>query len=281
MPIASQQFPGSTAASLVTPEGRRWWVRYAKSEAEGMYLLELQPSDRSPDGPLEKLGFSVMDARMSKSRLEQSFAKTKAEFDPQLVYSVEGDEDDFVIFYHSPGYREHAIWRTVRKGPHYIGVSYRERVGTDAAAELAYWTRTITGLPDGFFGSALSGDATPLAPLATDPGVLLVRHLPSEGQKASMLMAGRSTFDERPQLRFHPNPDFRYAAHLKGMAARIVLDLEIRKDGSVANVSMVEATPPVAGEAAVAAFKQALFVPAKVTGQTVSSSIRLTYEFTL
>jgi len=78
-----------------------------------------------------------------------------------------------------------------------------------------------------------------------------------------------------------PGPDFRYASHLKGSAARIVLDLQIREDGTVSSVSMVEAIPPAAGDAAVAAFKQALFVPAKVSGQAVSSSIRLTYEFTL
>lgn len=266
---------------MVTPEGRRWRVSYAKREAGAFYILDLEPYDRKPDGPLEKLSFSIMDARMAKPRLEESFNKTKAEFDSQLVHSFTGTDDDFFISYHSPGYREHAVWRTVRKGPLYLGVSYRERVGTGAEAELAYWTRTIVDLPDAFFASALVESRDPLPPDATDPEVMLIRYLPSEGSKADMEMAGISAFENRPYLRFHPNPDFRFAAHLRGTTARVVFDLDIRSDGSVASATLVEATPPAAGEAVLTAFGRATFTPAKVGDTTVSSRVRMKYEFKL
>lgn len=280
-PLASLPFPISTTTSLVTPEGRRWRVSYAKSEAGGFYTLDLEPSDRKPDGPLEKLSFSIMDARMAKPRLEESFSKTKAEFDPLLDHSFSGNDDDFVVSYHSPGYREHAVWRTVRKGALHIGVSYRERVGAEAKAELAYWTRTITGLPDAFFASVLGDDRDPLPPDATDPDVRLIRHLPREGSKADMEMAGISLFEVRPYVRFHPNPDFRFAAHLQGTTARVVFDLDISEQGSVTRATLVEATPPATGEAVLEAFRRATFIPARHGEKPVASRVRMKYEFKL
>lgn len=75
-------------------------------------------------------------------------------------------------------------------------------------------------------------------------------------------------------------PDYPDDARQRGVQGAVVLDLYIRKDGTVQNVGLVSGPPPLVA-AAISAVRQWRFTPFRINGREVETKTRVTLGFTV
>lgn len=84
-----------------------------------------------------------------------------------------------------------------------------------------------------------------------------------------------------PQLLREVKADYTEDARRRSIEGEVVLEIVVRRDGSVGDVKLIDSLPNGLNERAIAAVRQWRFSPAKRLGQPVDVIVEVAVEFKL
>ncbi|MDD2331210.1 MAG: energy transducer TonB [Candidatus Cloacimonetes bacterium] len=88
-------------------------------------------------------------------------------------------------------------------------------------------------------------------------------------------------YDEPPKLIGTINPEYPPFARSNGIQGRVILKVQIFKDGRVGDVTVLRTDSPLLNEAAIEAVKKAQFEPAKREGKPIDAEVYIPIDFRL
>jgi hypothetical protein len=260
------RFVFPTAAETYRASDGRTWVHHAsKRNEDGTYWMEFTPSATTEDAPWgEKLGCGVAREHMSRASLKRNLESIQQLFDPTLVFTFEGTDDEFVAEYYSRWKNEHSVTHVIRTDRGYKYFEYRGRLGPAGAGSWSRWFVLVRRLSRQDFETY--GSAT-------------IRYTPREGDEAQSSLSMITPAGEPARMRSHPPLEFDYPSKRIGTVATVVLDLDVDERGNVTDTVVIQADPSPAGVSARRVYLRSKFVPAQSAGRAIRSRLRVRNVF--